>query len=162
MKIKAKLLLFITYLYHLETDRNNMVEMKCPSVNYPLQSGESLSLFKNAEIVWSYDIKTRTKHDLILSLISSGYYNSITLCHTSPAKTKLDALLNIAPASYPGVMLKFAPGSYYYMCTRNNNFSNRNQKGRIHVYSNTTAGNKIKSKTSIKSKSLAKGKGKSK
>ena len=118
-----------------------MVEMKSPSVNYPLQSGESLSLFKNAEIIWSHDIKTKTKEDLILSLASSGFYNSVTFCQASPtSKGKLDALLNGAPASYPGVLLRFAPGTYYYMCTRNNNFTNRNQKGRIHVY---TKGNGI-------------------
>ena len=122
------------------------MEMKNPSVNYPLQSGESLSLFKNAEIIWSHDIKTKTKEDLILSMASSGYYNSVTLCQASPTKTKLDALLNIAPASYPGIMLKFAPGTYHYMCTRNNNFTNRNQKGRIHVYTNTT-GNAAQSNT---------------
>ena len=109
--------------------------MKGPSLNYPLQSEELLSLFKNADIIWSHDIKTRTKEDLILSLASSGYYNSVTLCQASPkSKTQLDALLNIAPASYPGVLLRFAPGTYYYMCTRNSNFTNRSQKGRIHVY----------------------------
>ena len=124
-----------------QTDRSNMVEMKDPSVNYPLQSGESLSLFKNAEILWSYSIKTKTKEDLILSMATSGYYDSITFCQASPTSNKmLDALLNNAPASYPGVLLRFAPGTYYYMCTRNNNFSNRNQKGRIHVY---TKGNGI-------------------
>jgi hypothetical protein len=109
--------------------------MKSPAVNYPLESGETLSLLKNAEIIWSHDIKTRTKEDLILSMASSGYYNSVTFCQASPtSKSKLDALLNLSPASYPGVLLKFAPGTYYYMCTRNNNFSNRNQKGRIHVF----------------------------
>ena len=133
----------INYLF-LGTDRNNMVEMKIPSVNYPLEAGESLSLFKNAEIIWSYDIKTKTNEDLILSMATSGYYNSITFCHASPTSSrKLDALLNGAPASYPGVLLRFAPGTYNYMCTRNNNFSNRNQKGRIHVYTKLTKGNGI-------------------
>lgn len=123
--------------------------MKDPSVNYPLQSGETSYLFKNAEIIWSHDIKTKTKEDLILSMASSGYYNSVTLCQASPTtNAKLDALLNIAPASYPGILLRFAPGTYYYMCTRNNNFTNRNQKGRIHVYMTNANGNGTQTKRS--------------
>ena len=42
-----------------------------------------------------------------------------------------DSLLNNAPASYNGGLLRFSPGEYVYMCTRNNNFSNRGQKGAI-------------------------------
>ncbi|XP_046852048.1 protein DD3-3-like [Xenia sp. Carnegie-2017] len=115
------------------TDRNNMVEMQDPSVNYPLTSEKPLTMFENAEIVWSSDIETKTKEDLVLSMASSGYYNSMSLCHASPKKTALNELLNNAPASYRGMLLRFAPGEYYYMCTRNNNFSNRNQKGRLIV-----------------------------
>ena len=118
----------------LETDRNNMVEMKEPSVNYPLTSEKPLTMFTNAEIVWSSDPETKTKHDLVLSMASSGYYNSLTLCKVSPDKEILQNELNNAPASYRGMLLRFATGSYYYMCTRNNNFSNRNQKGRLVVH----------------------------
>ena len=112
-----------------------MVEMEKPSVNYPLTSEKPLTMFTKAEIVWSSDPETKTKQDLILSMASSGYYNSMTLCKATPAgqKTVLDDQLNIAPASYRGMLLRFAPGSYYYMCTRNNAFSNRNQKGRLVV-----------------------------
>lgn len=115
------------------TDRNNMVEMQDPSVNYPLTSEKPLTMFENAEIVWSSDIETKTKEDLVLSMASSGYYNSMSLCQASPKKTALNELLNNAPASYRGMLLRFAAGEYYYMCTRNNNFSNRNQKGRLIV-----------------------------
>ena len=113
-----------------------MVEMKDPSVSYPLTSEKPLKMFTNAEIVWTSDSETKTKQDLILSMASSGYYNSMTLCKASPKKTKVfsDELNNV-PASYRGMVLRFAPGSYYYMCTRNNNFSNRNQKGRLIVRS---------------------------
>ena len=110
-----------------------MVEMKEPSVNYPLTSEKPLSMFTNAEIVWSSDPETKTDEDFILSMASSGYYNNMAVCKVSSKKAVLDDELNNAPASYRGMLLKFAPGSYYYMCTRNNNFSNRNQKGRLVV-----------------------------
>ncbi|XP_046854923.1 protein DD3-3-like isoform X2 [Xenia sp. Carnegie-2017] len=119
------------------TDRNNMVEMQDPSVNYPLTSEKTLTMFENAEIVWSSDIETKSKEDLIISMASSGYYNSMALCYPSTTdrnnRAQLNVLLNNAPASYRGMLLRFAPGKYYYMCTRNNNFSNRNQKGRLTV-----------------------------
>ena len=34
-------------------------------------------------------------------------------------------------------------GTYYFMCTRNNNFSNRSQKGKIIVQANPLALNRI-------------------
>ena len=45
----------------------------------------------------------------------------------------LDSKLNNAPASFHGNIVKLQKGQYYYMCTRNNNFSNRAQKGFINV-----------------------------
>ena len=109
-----------------------MVEMKKPSVNYPLTSKMPLTMFANAEIVLSSDPETNTKEDLILSMASSGYCNSKAVCQ-GRKKAAFNNELNNAPASYRGMLLRFAPGSYYYMCTRNNNFSNRNQKGRLVV-----------------------------
>ena len=110
-----------------------MVEMQKPSLNYPLTSEKPLKIFTNAEIVWSSDPATKTKDDLILSMASSGYYNSMTLCKASPDKAALNVQLNNAPPSYRGMLLRFAPGEYYYMCTRNNAFTNRSQKGRLVV-----------------------------
>ena len=41
--------------------------------------------------------------------------------------------LNNAPASYEGAMMRFTAGTYNYICSRNNNFTNRSQKGKITV-----------------------------
>ena len=49
------------------------------------------------------------------------------------SKDKLNKLLNNAPASYEGALVRFAPGTYHFMGSRNNNFSNRSQKGSIIV-----------------------------
>ncbi len=104
--------------------------MKHPSMNYPLPTKEPLTMFPNAHIIWSSNDETKTQQDLVLSMASSGYYSSVS---QYKQKEALNNELNNAPASYRGMLLKFAPSCYYYMCTRNNNFSNRNQKGRLLV-----------------------------
>jgi hypothetical protein len=43
--------------------------------------------------------------------------------------------LNPAPAVFDGGLVKFVKGSYEYVSTRNNNFSNRSQKGFLEVLS---------------------------
>jgi hypothetical protein len=112
------------------TDRSNIVEMKRPSVNYPFTSNKLSTMFSNAEIIWSSDEDTKTGDDLATSMASAGYYDNVSRFGTKEA---VNNELNNAPASYRGMLLKFKPGTYYYMCTRNNNFSNRNQKGRLTV-----------------------------
>ena len=128
-----------------------MVEMAEPGVNYPITSEKINKLFENAEIVWTSDTETKTNQDLILSMASAGYYNSMSMCEASPKKTALNVELNNAPASYRGMLLRFKAGEYYYMCTRNNNFTNRNQKGRLTV-SNGKSHAKSRGKTSQSAK----------
>ena len=49
-------------------------------------------------------------------------------------KTKMSNVLDNAPASYEGAVLRFTKkGTYHIMCTRNNSFSNRSQKAAITV-----------------------------
>lgn len=110
-----------------------MVEMEDPSLSYPITSEKKYKMFENAEIVWSSDPKTKTAQDLIISMASAGYYSGMSLCEASPKKTALNVLLNNASPSYRGMLLRFKAGTYYYMCTRNNSFTNRSQKGRLFV-----------------------------
>lgn len=42
-----------------------------------------------------------------------------------------------------GAQMVTSVGTYYYMCTRNNNFSNRSQKGKIVVVEETVSTNRI-------------------
>ena len=49
------------------------------------------------------------------------------------SRDPLQKQLDNAPASFLGNIMKFNPGKYLYMSTRNNNFSNRAQKGDILV-----------------------------
>lgn len=76
--------------------------------------------------------------DMALYMSSSSYYNCVksTTCTDSyESLGALDADLNNAPASLPGVLVRFKKSNqfYYYLCSRNNNFSNRSQKGSINV-----------------------------
>jgi len=115
------------------TDRSNLVEIPNPLANFPL-AFEAQKLVKDAEVVWSSRAKSGPKSakDLAVFLASSGYYAGASEVGT---KEKMNALLNDASASFEGVIIRFTkPGQEYnYMCTRNNNFSNRSQKGKIIV-----------------------------
>jgi hypothetical protein len=75
--------------------------------------------------------------DLALYFASSGYYQCVSksVCSDSfDIKTALDSDLNNAPGSVPGAIIRFKSSKkYYYICSRNNNFSNRSQKGSIVV-----------------------------
>jgi hypothetical protein len=46
---------------------------------------------------------------------------------------KVNELLNNAPASFEGGVFRFRRGTYNFMCTRNHNFSNRDQKAMLLV-----------------------------
>lgn len=83
--------------------------------------------------------------DCAVYLTTSGQFKSVadvTTAATTTGATTFDPLLDTAPASLVGgVVMKFNPTfatgetskSFDYMCTRNNNFSNRGQKGTIIV-----------------------------
>ena len=115
------------------TDRNNIVEMRDPARNYPLSFDES-QMFKSATVVWSsHDIDNPTPEDTTASMASSGYYKCAEnrKCKGNPTRA-LNSQLNNAPASYEGMLLQFTRKScYHYMCTRNNAFTNRSQKGTL-------------------------------
>ena len=116
-----------------------MVQTLGSNRNYPLPWEHSrTTMFRNAEIVWYYkDITNMENIDLAIALASSGYYDCQSGC-TEEVVNKtpsLNQLLDNAPASFEGVVLRFAPGNYYYICSRNNNFTNRSQKGQLTVTS---------------------------
>jgi len=121
------------------TDRHNFVQIADPSENYPLPLDKyqtdpnffwsNFDCFdrNNAAIAWA---------DCAMILATSGTYR--TLGDATSATTAFNSLLDNAPASLvTGVLLKSkatASGKqFHYACTRNNNFSNRSQKGTILV-----------------------------
>lgn len=138
------------------TDRSNLVQTSSLNDNYPLPF-EMSSLWTDLDLV-AYvsgrgdlsDVDSSAylslakssdniRRDLALYLASSGYYRCVkaSTCGNASyeslvaAGSPLDPDLNAAPASLPGALVKFTrPNTiYYFMCSRNNNFSNRSQKG---------------------------------
>jgi len=80
------------------------------------------------------------KRDWALRMASAGYYSSYDDTSVSSSFVRrqangqeLQELLNNANPSYPGGIFRFKRGIYNYMCTRNHNFSNRDQKGHLVV-----------------------------
>ncbi|XP_013394675.1 protein DD3-3-like [Lingula anatina] len=119
------------------TDRNNIVQIGVLDENFPLTFNKT-TLWKNAEVKWIYHGKNiNTPKNLALNMASSGYYQckmaSECASESAERKTKMNNLLNNAPASYEGALLKLKKGIYHYICSRNNNFTNRSQKGTIIV-----------------------------
>ncbi|ELT93314.1 hypothetical protein CAPTEDRAFT_225336 [Capitella teleta] len=120
------------------TDRNNLVQAVSLNDNFPLPY-ENTDMWTKSKAVWIYHGKSVKSEDLAISMASSGYYMCVTAnqcpvpSESAQNKAALNNLLNNAPASYEGALLKFERGEYVYLCTRNNNFTNRSQKGKLIV-----------------------------
>lgn len=116
------------------TDRHNLLEMTSLDESYPLKI-EDADFWSGVESLTDTEA---TGEDIAIGLATSGFYCAKKKTDQCPAslekKRKLDDKLNNAPASYFGHVLKFTkPGTLFYMCSRNNNFSNRSQKGALWV-----------------------------
>lgn len=118
--------------------------MESPDRSYPSDSPSSM--FKNAQkvLTWSGNENTKTAQDIAIFMATAGQYQSVQsfLSFYNTGKVprnprsrvyKQYAQLDYYPPSTSGLLLKFTKGTYYYMCTRNNNFTNRSQKGRLIV-----------------------------
>jgi hypothetical protein len=141
-----------------QTDRSNFVMLddlnkNIPSGkvafynnNNPLSNGVSfIGYVKGDDVTDNSNIYLQTPispngteiiNDMSLYLASSGYYKCEfkNRCDDSfENKTLLDVNLDNAPASLPGAIVRFQSSlaTFYYMSSRNNQFSNRNQIGFI-------------------------------
>jgi hypothetical protein len=126
------------------TDRNNCVPMTADrGMNFPVLSESELNMFAKAKVVYEsaslqkqHEGYNLTVEDVYVQHASSGYY-VCGVCDSPHSlkdkEPKMDGQLNKATPSYPGMLLQFAKGIYNYMCTRNNNFSNRSQKATLIV-----------------------------
>lgn len=119
------------------TDRHNFLQMLRSDLNYPLP-------YENAEfwdMVESVSYPEATSLDIALGLATSGYYcgyekydGCSKMYYKKGDRAAVQQQLNNAPASYFGHVLKFTKtGTCVYVCTRNNNFTNRSQKGVLWV-----------------------------
>jgi hypothetical protein len=141
------------------TDRNNLVQLASLGENFPLPF-ESVNVTsemwsevtvvgvvdhaatKSTDNSGSYLLagQQMSGKDAAVYLATAGYYQcqAQSVCGARSYEAigaGLDGDLNSANASLPGVLVKFtqAGAMYYFMCSRNNNFSNRSQKGSLVV-----------------------------
>jgi len=98
------------------TDRSNMVQIQDLTKNLPLYG----SNMPQGIIAASSFFGTQAQRNLFATLGQND--------------TELD---NAATPYFDGGLIQMnSDGSFYYMCTRNNDFSNRSQKGAIYVTGN--------------------------
>jgi len=128
------------------TDRSNFVMIGALNETYPLPLDKFTTLFNSASC-WNFAGTSvgsssggAVNIDCAILLASSGYYLSAAAAQSTTAQANsagaaddLDPLLDNAPPSLVGgiLMQVSQPGIYFYACTRNNNFSNRTQKGTL-------------------------------
>ena len=113
--------------------------MNSPDVSYPLEDTED-TLFDKATVIDAPDAddeQTETGADIAIAMATAGHFKiaaavprpfTVQGCNEQEAQQ-----LDCYPPSYHGLLLQLQPGVYYYMCSRNNNFTNRNQKASITV-----------------------------
>ena len=106
----------------------------------PLENPKGLS--HNLDVVWAAKPVTDgfKPEDIAIQLASSAHFSCVK-CSNSDSLVKkkyMDKLLNNATPTFPGMVVKFKNETeHYFGCTRNNNFSNRSQKGFIKVVKTT-------------------------
>lgn len=117
------------------TDRSNLVQIKSAQANKPLTDAEFSDktikpLFTKAQravFAHSYQSDCKTLDQLL-----ADHPNDNNGVEQDP---KNCMKLNDAPAYFNGGLIQVnTEGTFYYMSTRNNNFSNRSQKGVLVVH----------------------------
>lgn len=118
------------------TDRSNILELGNPSENFP-RAFEVETMFSAMTVHWNSVEKDVDKKDIAIQMASSAYYSCArsATCRSDSIDNKppLNPTIDQASPSYAGLIASFKKGTYHYVCTRNNNFTNRSQKGCIVV-----------------------------
>jgi len=114
-----------------------MVQILQPDENFP-RPFESSDFTKNMKVFWSTYGDNTDAEDIAIQLASSGYYHCKETAQCGAQKsiegaTNVGTNLENATPSCSGVVVSLQPGTYHIMCTRNNNFTNRSQKGMLIV-----------------------------
>lgn len=115
------------------TDRNNMVSILSPDKSFPIpldkDEHNAINLIKSSNCYELNGDAIANWEDSAVRLAVSNYGDSPEL-GAGGDFTDLSAQLNNAPASLRGglVCQTGVSGTYNYMSSRNNNFSNRGQK----------------------------------
>lgn len=123
------------------SDRTNMMQVPHPNTQLPL-AGSKVTMFKDATTARSFALLNQEsggKRDPAALKAGTGckaYKNG-----DNGEQNNVDncGKLNSAAATQNFGAIQMSAGIFHYACTRNNNFSNRSQKGTIVVNSATAA-----------------------
>ena len=130
---------YMNFVTQTGTDRSNIVQMSSTDLSYPM--GNIGTLVGNAQIVHKMDssLETSNAEDLAVMMASACKYTTKKKLFSADVPTEYErnfesfALLDEFSPSCSLPLIQLKKGTYFFMCTRNNNFSNRSQKGRITV-----------------------------
>jgi len=129
------------------TDRSNVCSLKSLDQVYPTLASDQNNICSNIEkvVFAKHEVHptdaAQAKLDACIQLMSSGYFKCFkkhakcTEAMIDGDKADMDPILNNAPASFQGIVLKMKAGNYPYLSTRNNAFTNRAQKASLIVNS---------------------------
>jgi len=134
------------------TDRSNLIQIMDKNSTYPAPLDKAVvdDFFANSKVFQTYTGKVvssgtpvtapltaaqaqaKSGRDAQLYFMSAGYYNTEAEVGQQKSQNdngELNVLLNDTPASMRGMTVcPEKRGTYEFTCTRNNNFSNRDQK----------------------------------
>merc|ERR1711884_869535 len=138
------------------SDRSNMIQLMDKNSTFPAPYDKAVvtDFFAASDVYRTYtgaavasgtplnaanlpDAQTLSGRDAQLYMLSGGFWNTeAEVNQNNNAEYQLNVLLNNAPASMRGLTVcpkAGSQGTYEFTCTRNNNFSNRDQKLTINV-----------------------------
>jgi hypothetical protein len=138
------------------SDRSNMIQLMDKNSTFPAPYDKAVvtDFFAASDVYRTYtgaavasgtplnaanlpDSQTLSGRDAQLYMLSGGFWNNeAEVNQNNNAEYQLNVLLNNAPASMRGLTVcpkAGSQGTYEFTCTRNNNFSNRDQKLTINV-----------------------------
>merc|ERR1711953_1306887 len=131
------------------SDRSNLIQIMDENSTYPAPLDKAVvdDFFANSKVFRTYtgeavstgnpiqgteDPQTLAGRDAQVYFLSAGYYateDGVAQAVGNDADGELNVLLNNTPASMRGMTVcPEKAGTYEFTCTRNNNFSNRDQK----------------------------------
>merc|ERR1719491_990113 len=138
------------------SDRSNLIQLMDKNSTFPAPYDKAVvtDFFAASDVYQTYtgaavasgtaldsadlpNAQTLSGRDAQLYMVSGGFWNNeAEVNQNNNAEYQLNVLLNNAPASMRGMTVcpkTGSQGTYEFTCTRNNNFSNRDQKLTINV-----------------------------
>jgi len=130
------------------SDRSNLMEMQSLRQSYPMTYDLHESFFDNVKCKYPLEDEWLTATGAKVVTATAGFFNSEASANAGNGQdgnNNVDALLNNVSGAFKQGLIccptEDTPvGDYYFLSTRNNNFSNRAQKLKIKVVDPTDPG----------------------